>query len=74
MSWESRAPRRSGGREKNQPAPARKGNTGRPRKLLQRDVNNQPDGKRILVNQTEPTSGLDLVMNWPLLLRGQAAQ
>jgi len=33
-----------------------------------------PDGKRILVNQTEPTSELDLVMNWPLLLRGQTAQ
>jgi hypothetical protein len=33
-----------------------------------------PDGKRILVNQATPTSELDLVMNWPLLLRRQAAQ
>jgi Tol biopolymer transport system component/predicted Ser/Thr protein kinase len=33
-----------------------------------------PDGKRILVNQAQPNSELDVVVNWPLLLRGQAAQ
>jgi serine/threonine-protein kinase len=33
-----------------------------------------PDGKRILVNQAQPISELDVVVNWPLLLRGQAAQ
>jgi hypothetical protein len=33
-----------------------------------------PDGKRILVNQVEPNTQLDVVMNWPLLLRKQAAQ
>jgi len=33
-----------------------------------------PDGKRILVNQQEQTRELDVVVNWPLLLRGQAAQ
>jgi serine/threonine protein kinase len=33
-----------------------------------------PDGKRILVNQVEPNTELDVVVNWPLLLRGQAAQ
>jgi hypothetical protein len=33
-----------------------------------------PDGKRILVNQAEPVTTLDVVVNWPLLLRGQAAQ
>ena len=32
------------------------------------------DGKRILVNQAEPTTQLDVLLNWPLLLRGQAAQ
>jgi Tol biopolymer transport system component len=33
-----------------------------------------PDGKRVLVNQAEQTSELHVVVNWPLLLRGQAAQ
>jgi hypothetical protein len=33
-----------------------------------------PDGKRILVNQAEQNTELDVVVNWPLLLRGQAAQ
>jgi Tol biopolymer transport system component len=33
-----------------------------------------PDGKRILVNQVEQHTELDVVVNWPLLLRGQAAQ
>jgi hypothetical protein len=33
-----------------------------------------PDGKRILVNQAEPNGALDVVLNWPLLLRKQAAQ
>jgi Tol biopolymer transport system component len=33
-----------------------------------------PDGKRILVNQAERNAELDLVVNWPLLLRGQTAQ
>ncbi|HWU39893.1 MAG TPA: hypothetical protein VN203_19760, partial [Candidatus Acidoferrum sp.] len=33
-----------------------------------------PDGKRILVNQAERNTQLDVVVNWPLLLRGQAAQ
>jgi hypothetical protein len=33
-----------------------------------------PDGKRILVNQAQLNTELDVVVNWPLLLRGQAAQ
>jgi serine/threonine protein kinase len=33
-----------------------------------------PDGKRILVNQSQAKTELDVVVNWPLLLRGQAAQ
>jgi hypothetical protein len=33
-----------------------------------------PDGKRILVNQAEPNTALDVVLNWPSLLRRQAAQ
>jgi hypothetical protein len=33
-----------------------------------------PDGKRILVNQAQPITELDVVVNWPSLLRGQAAQ
>ena len=33
-----------------------------------------PDGKRILVNQAEKNSELHVVVNWPLLLKGQAAQ
>jgi hypothetical protein len=33
-----------------------------------------PDGKRILVNQADQNQELHLVMNWPLLLRKQAAQ
>jgi serine/threonine protein kinase len=33
-----------------------------------------PDGKRILVNQAQPNTEIDVVVNWPLLLRGQAAQ
>ena len=33
-----------------------------------------PDGKRILVNQVEQNKELDVAVNWPLLLRGQAAQ
>jgi Tol biopolymer transport system component len=33
-----------------------------------------PNGKRILVNQVERNTELDVVVNWPLLLRGQAAQ
>jgi hypothetical protein len=32
-----------------------------------------PDGKRILVNQAERNRELDVVVNWPLLLRMQAA-
>jgi eukaryotic-like serine/threonine-protein kinase len=32
-----------------------------------------PDGKRILVNQEEPIRNLDVVVNWPLLLREQPA-
>ena len=31
-----------------------------------------PDGKRILVNQAQPITTLDAVVNWPALLRGQA--
>jgi Tol biopolymer transport system component len=31
-----------------------------------------PDGKRILVNQAQPISELDVVVNWPALLRRQA--
>jgi serine/threonine protein kinase len=33
-----------------------------------------PDGKRILVNQAQQSTELHVVMNWPLLLRKQAAQ
>jgi Tol biopolymer transport system component len=33
-----------------------------------------PDGKRILVNQVEQNTELDVVVNWPLLLGRQAAQ
>jgi len=33
-----------------------------------------PDGKRILVNQAEQNSELHVVVNWPLLLKRQAAQ
>jgi serine/threonine-protein kinase len=33
-----------------------------------------PDGKRILVNQAEQNTELDVVVNWPLLLGRQAAQ
>jgi Tol biopolymer transport system component len=33
-----------------------------------------PDGERILVNQAQPNTELDVVGNWPLLLRGQVAQ
>jgi Tol biopolymer transport system component/predicted Ser/Thr protein kinase len=33
-----------------------------------------PDGKRILVNQAQPITELDVVVNWPLLLGGQAGQ
>ena len=33
-----------------------------------------PDGKRILLNQGEQNRELHVVVNWPLLLRGQAAQ
>jgi serine/threonine protein kinase/Tol biopolymer transport system component len=33
-----------------------------------------PDGKRILVNQAEQSTELDVVVNWPLLLGRQAAQ
>jgi hypothetical protein len=33
-----------------------------------------PDGKKILVNRAEPNTQLDVVLNWPLLLRGQAGQ
>ena len=33
-----------------------------------------PDGKRILVNEAEQNTELDVVVNWPLLLRKQAAQ
>jgi hypothetical protein len=33
-----------------------------------------PDGERILVNQAEQNTELDLVVNWPLLLRRQMAQ
>jgi Tol biopolymer transport system component len=33
-----------------------------------------PDGKRILLNQAQPITELDVVVNWPLLLRGQAGQ
>jgi hypothetical protein len=33
-----------------------------------------PDGKRILVNQAQPITELNVVVNWPLLLRGQAGQ
>jgi serine/threonine protein kinase len=32
------------------------------------------DGKRILVNQAEQNTELDVVVNWPLLLRRQAVQ
>ena len=30
-----------------------------------------PDGKRILVNQAEQNTELHVVLNWPLMLRGQ---
>jgi hypothetical protein len=33
-----------------------------------------PDGKHILVNQAQPNTEIDVVVNWPLLLRGQAGQ
>jgi hypothetical protein len=33
-----------------------------------------PDGKRILVNQAKQNTELHVVVNWPLMLRGQAAQ
>jgi eukaryotic-like serine/threonine-protein kinase len=33
-----------------------------------------PDGKKILVNQAQPITELDVVVNWPALLRRQAAQ
>ena len=33
-----------------------------------------PDGKRILVNQAKQNTELHVVVNWPLLLRRQAAQ
>ncbi|HKE25286.1 MAG TPA: protein kinase, partial [Bryobacteraceae bacterium] len=33
-----------------------------------------PDGKRFLVHQAEPNTTLDVVLNWPALLRTQAAQ
>jgi Tol biopolymer transport system component/predicted Ser/Thr protein kinase len=33
-----------------------------------------PDGKRFLVHQAEPNTTLDVVLNWPALLRRQAAQ
>jgi serine/threonine protein kinase len=33
-----------------------------------------PDGKRILVNQADQNTELHVVVNWPSLLRGQAAQ
>jgi hypothetical protein len=33
-----------------------------------------PDGKRFLVNQAEPGGALDVVLNWPALLRRQATQ
>jgi Tol biopolymer transport system component len=33
-----------------------------------------PDGKRILVNQREQNREVHVVVNWPLLLRGQAVQ
>jgi serine/threonine protein kinase len=33
-----------------------------------------PDGKRILVNQAEQKAELHVVVNWPLMLRGQGAQ
>jgi hypothetical protein len=32
------------------------------------------DGKRFLVHQAEPNTTLDVVLNWPALLRKQAAQ
>jgi dipeptidyl aminopeptidase/acylaminoacyl peptidase len=33
-----------------------------------------PDGKRFLVHQAEPNTTLDVVLNWPAMLRKQAAQ
>ncbi|HKE23907.1 MAG TPA: protein kinase, partial [Bryobacteraceae bacterium] len=33
-----------------------------------------PDGKKILVNQAQPITELDVVVNWPALLRVQAGQ
>lgn len=33
-----------------------------------------PDGQRILVDQAEPDTAIDVVLNWPLLLRKQVAQ
>jgi Tol biopolymer transport system component len=33
-----------------------------------------PDGKRFLVHQAEPNTTLDVVLNWPAMLRRQAAQ
>jgi len=33
-----------------------------------------PDGKRFLVHEAEPNTTLDVVVNWPALLRRQAAQ
>jgi hypothetical protein len=33
-----------------------------------------PDGKKILVAQAQPITELDVVVNWPLLLRNQASQ
>jgi len=32
------------------------------------------DGKRFLVHQAEPNTTLDVVLNWPALLRKQATQ
>jgi len=33
-----------------------------------------PDGKKILVNEAQPITELDVVLNWPSLLRGHAGQ
>ena len=33
-----------------------------------------PDGKRFLVHQAEPGTAIDVVLNWPAMLRRQAAQ
>jgi Tol biopolymer transport system component len=45
-----------------------------PRTYIASPYEVSPDGKRFLVHQAEPNTTLDVVLNWPALLRRQAAQ